>query len=44
VNFDELKKAVEFMGCQAIRSNVESALFKALQIYRQREIIGRGFD
>lgn len=44
VNFDELKKAVEFMGCRAIRSNVESDLFKALQIYRQREIIERGFD
>ena len=44
VNFDELKKAVEFMGCRAIRSNVESDPFKALQIYRQREIIERGFD
>ena len=32
------------MDCRAIRSNVESAPSKALQIYRQREIIERGFD
>lgn len=32
------------MGCRAIRSNIESDPFKALQIYRQREIIEQGFD
>lgn len=32
------------MDCRAIRSNVESAPSKALQMYRQREIIERGFD
>lgn len=42
VNFDELKKAMEIMGCRAIRRNVESDPFKALQIYRQRKIIERG--
>lgn len=36
VNFDELKKAVEFMGCRAIRSNVESDPFKAADLSSTR--------
>ena len=32
------------MGCRAIRTNAEPDPLKALQIYRQREIIERGFD
>ena len=44
VDFEKLKQATEFMGCRAIRSNVEENPFTALQIYRQREIIERGFD
>ena len=44
VNYDALKAAVEFMGCHAIRTNAEADPFKALQIYRQRQIIERVFD
>ena len=44
IKFDELKEAVEFKGCQAIRSNAESNPFVALKLlYRQRQIIEQGF-
>ena len=44
IKFDELKEAVEFKGCQAIRSNAESNPFVALKLYRQRQIIEQGFN
>ena len=44
IKFDELKEAVEFKGCQAIRSNAESNPFVALKLYRQRHIIEQGFN
>ena len=44
IKFDELKEAVEFKGCQAIRSNAESNPFAALKLYRQRQIIEQGFN
>lgn len=43
VNYKELSTAVEFKGCWAIRTNAVSDPFEALRIYRQREIIERGF-
>ena len=43
-DYSALSKAVEFCGCQAIRTNVpDMNAGKALKIYRQRQIIEQGF-
>ena len=44
VNYNELKAAVEFKGCHAIRTNTETDCFKALKTYRERQVIEQGFD
>lgn len=43
VNYDALRKATEFNGCQAIRSNIIADPIEAMKIYRQRNIIEQGF-
>ena len=43
-DYSALSKAVEFCGCQAIRTNVpDMTAGQALKIYRQRQIIEQGF-
>lgn len=43
-DYEALTKAVEFFGCQAIRTNVaDMTAGKALRVYRQRQIIEQGF-
>ncbi len=42
--FERVQKAVSFLGCQAIRSNVDKDPFEILRIYRQRLIIEQGFN
>ncbi len=44
LNFEKLQKHVRFLGCQAIRSNVDKTPFEILRIYRQRLIIEQGFN
>lgn len=44
LNFEKLQKHVRFLGCQAIRSNVNKTPFEVLRIYRQRLIIEQGFN
>ena len=44
VNYDALRKATEFNGFQAIRSNVIADPIEAMKIYRQRNIIEQGFQ
>ena len=44
VNYDALRKATEFNGFQAIRSNVIADPIEAMKIYRQRNIIEQRFQ
>lgn len=45
IDYNALSKAVEFAGCQAIRTNVDGmSASEAMTIYRRRQIIEQGFD
>ena len=45
MDYNALSKAVEFVGCRAIRSNIaEMTASEAMTIYRRRQIIEQRFD